>query len=229
MRIRDLGVMAEFVYEEESKPLPEGLVRSDRQAAVGSKWNAFQADAYTFGGKCVVAFRGTSGGGDAITDVALGVGMNSAYYEQGEEFVRKQNRSDVILCGHSLGGAIAQVVANRTNVPMVTFNAPGVAVLASRNILTANPGAAAVRIGGMVASAFARPGQALKDVKSAFNVVRGLNVCLIGDVVSLIGVHYGRVERILGGDSINPLKLHSIVTVNAVLATHPLGDRQAAF
>src|SRR5690606_11305611 len=130
MLIRDLGLMASAVYQQAGEDNVAGAVRIDRFDAQGSKWDAFQAAAYQMDGQTVVVFRGTTGVGDAITDLALGVGANSAYYEQGEAFAARQGGANIILCGHSLGGAIAQVVANRLRLPMVTFNAPGVAVLA---------------------------------------------------------------------------------------------------
>ena len=226
--IRDLGLMAAAVYEAAGADLVPGASRIDRQEAAGSRWDAFQAAAYTMSGKLVVVFRGTSSLGDGITDVALGLGMNSAYYEQGEAFVAKQGAGDIVLCGHSLGGAIAQVVGNRMGLPIVTFNAPGVAVVASRNIASATSVGTAVRVGGMLASAVVRPGQAWKDVKATFREVRGLNICLMADAVSRIGVHYGKVERI-PGTSMNPKTEHGIATVNAVLKKHPLGSRRVDF
>lgn len=227
LTIRDLGLMAGAVYEPAGQDKVPGAQNGDRHEAAGSGWDAFQASAYRMGGKTIVVFRGTSAVGDAITDVALGVGMNSAYYAQGQSFAESQS-GDIILCGHSLGGAIAQVVANRMRLPMVTFNAPGVGVLASRNAAGASTGASAVRIAGMLASAVVSPGQALQDMRSAFHVVRGVNICLMADAVSRIGLHYGPVERI-PGTSMNPATEHRMVTVNAVLATHPIGARTASF
>jgi hypothetical protein len=69
--------------------------------------------------------------------------------------------------------------------------------------------------------------QAARDVKSAFKVVRGLNVCLQNDMVSQIGVHYGEVIRI-PGTSANPLTEHGIATMNAVLTRNPVGQRPVA-
>jgi hypothetical protein len=103
-----------------------------------------------------------------------------------------------------------------------TFNAPGVAVFASRNMGTANPYAVTVRAAGAVASAFLHPIQAYRDVAATFNVVTGVNVCLSGDVVSQIGVQYGNVLRIPGTGA-NPLEQHGIATVIEVLRHNPVG------
>ena len=163
---------------------------------------------YTRGERKIVSFRGTrpeqvqaleSGqvGSDLIADLKLGLGINTSYFSEGEVFVaRHAQSSHVALVGHSLGGAVAQTVGNRLRLPFVTFNAPGVAVFASRNIGSANPGMASLRAVGNVISAFSKPGQALRDMTSAFYSVTGLNIRLSGDVISQIGVHYGRVETL---------------------------------
>jgi pimeloyl-ACP methyl ester carboxylesterase len=224
MNIRDLGMLAAAVYKEGGTynvpgiQLKNGtpLSAADHVDAVGSYWDAFQAAAYAYKGRLAVAFRGTTGVGDGMTDLALGLGMNSEYYEQAEAFVRKQNGRNIVLVGHSLGGAIAQVVGNRLELPIVTFNAPGVGVISSRHLATADLRMMKLRLAGMAASAVLKPGQAIKDIKSAFNVVRGYNICLMADAVSRIGLHYGRVERI-PGTSLNPYTEHLMATMNEVL------------
>lgn len=223
--IRELGLLADAVYTVNGTAGGAALI--SQRVATGS-WDGFQASVFLMRGFKVVAFRGTSVGGDVASDVALGTGMNSAYFEQGEEVVAQAGNNVSILCGHSLGGAIAQVVANRTGLPMVSFNAPGVAALASRNMGSASVLATSVRLTGMLASAVVRPGQAYRDVRATFRPVRGLNVCLENDAVSKIGIHYGAIQRIPGTSS-NPLTEHRMTTVNAVLATHALGAREAVF
>lgn len=227
MLIRDVGRMCSGAYKRAGSDGVEGAAVVGRHDANGS-WDAFQAVCYSCDNTLVVAFRGTDAAGDVVSDVVLGAGMNSGYFSDAEKFVKDVAGGNALVCGHSLGGAIAQVVANRMKLQMVTFNAPGVAVLASRNIAEANPIAAAVRVGGMLTSAVVRPMQAWRDMKSAFNTVRGINICLENDVVSKIGVHYGRVERIPGTSS-NPATEHRMATMNSVLAQHAIGAREAVF
>ena len=100
-------------------------------------------------------------------------------------------------------------------------------MFASRNIGQATVTLTAVRAAGFIVSALRHPMQAGRDIASAFNVVRGLNVCLENDVVSRIGIHYGNVLRI-PGTSANPLTEHGIATMNGVLATNPVGRRLVA-
>jgi len=185
----------------------------------------FKAAAYKGSGETVIAFRGTTASaGDVAADLQLGAGMNTSHFGQADDFVQDYLDADgLAFCGHSLGGAIAQIVGNRFDRKFATFNAPGVAVLASRNVLWSNPAMLGVRLAGTVISAIAHPVQAARDVKATFNVVQGVNICLQYDVVSRIGVHYGKVVRIPGTDA-NPAHQHSISTVVQVLEDNPVGQ-----
>jgi hypothetical protein len=210
----ELARLSEAVYQ--TSPAVDGWA-CKRVVHAKGKLDGFQAAAFARGKELVIAFRGTAQAVDAAVDLKLGIGMNSSYFAAGEEFTEPAELyTDVTLTGHSLGGAIAQVVANRQQLPMATFNAPGVAVLASRNIGEATVTMQAIRLVGMAASVVRHPLQAGRDVLAAFNVVRGVNLCLSNDPVSAIGNHYGKVLRIPGA-SMNPLTEHGIATVISVL------------
>ncbi len=225
--VRDLGLLANAVYE--TSPSAPGWTCADGHAAAGAM-DGFQAATFVKGDITVVAFRGTSQAMDGAADLALFTGMNSSYFAAGEAYAASLvGKENVVVCGHSLGGAIAQVVANRRGFRMVTFNAPGVATFATRNIGEAlvQP-AVGLRIAGNIAGAFIHPMQAARDVRAIFNVVQGLNICLDYDIVSHLGVHYGKVLRV-PGPSKNPKTEHLMDTVNAVLAKPGLGDRNVMF
>jgi pimeloyl-ACP methyl ester carboxylesterase len=220
--IRDLGLLANAVYDE--VPAVQGWSCPGHRVASGGL-NGFQAATFTQGGFTVLVFRGTAQVMDVAADLKLGTGMNSTYFSDGEAYAAAVPPGDnVYVCGHSLGGAIAQVVANRGGYKMVTFNAPGVAVFASRNIGDATLGMTAVRTGGMLLSSVRHPMQAYRDVRATFHTVRGLNIRLSMDAVSQMGVHYGELVTIQGPSS-NPLTEHRMTTMNEVLATNPLGGR----
>lgn len=222
--VSELGLLAEAVYD--SPPTAtNGWALLHFRAASGSL-SGFQAATFQKGSEIAIAFRGTAQPMDAAADLKLGTGMNSTYFSNGDDYAhRYRGVPDVFLCGHSLGGAIAQIVANRGGFKFATFNAPGVAVVASRNIGSASLTMSAIRTAGMLASALRHPIQAGQDVAAAFNTVHGVNVCLANDAVSKIGLHYGEVVRI-PGTSANPLTEHGIATVNGVLRTHALGSRR---
>ena len=146
--------------------------------------------------------------------------MNTCQYSLAEDFVDDLDlptETRVSICGHSLGGAIAQVVGNRQRIPFVTFNAPGVA-LVSRNwsevAVSGLVGMAYVRAAGTMASAVRHPLQAVQDLASLFHLARGLNFRLGWDVVGSVGVHYGRVIQIpYSGKALDVLAKHKMATV----------------
>jgi hypothetical protein len=127
----------------------------------------------------------------------------------------------VSVCGHSLGGAIAQIVGNRLRLPFVTFNAPGVGII-SRNVgevaSTVALGTMLTRSLGALSSAAMHPVQAAQDAASLTYRVRGANFRLGKDVVGCIGVHYGRVIEIpYSGGALDVGTKHRMVTVLAAL------------
>jgi len=108
-------------------------------------YGGFLANAYenSDGSQVVIAFRGTvpnsltATPGNVIADATfLGGSPNSVlrtYVEQAASFVAEvhDNLPDahIALTGHSLGGAIAQLVGNESGLQTVAFNAPGAADL----------------------------------------------------------------------------------------------------
>lgn len=179
---------------------------------------------YSNGNALVVAFRGTDHPSDLVEDAELTLGMNTAMYPIGEAVAAGAGSSGTVyVTGHSLGGAVAQVVGKRMELPFVTFNAPGVALIASRNIASASGLGLLMRMQGAVNSAITRPGQALRDVRSTFNSANGKNYRLSTDIVSATGVHYGEIITLPAGTA-NPATAHGIATMIGVLSTVSSGN-----
>lgn len=234
MTMIDLARISGAVYG--SPPTaPEGWTMG-AVSPPGGIWHNLQAAIYEKqGGGTAVAFRGTNlssanlygSAQDLHADITLGVGQNIARYAAAEDFMRQvRGRANLVVCGHSLGGAIAQVVGNRLRLRIATFNAPGVGVVASRNLGEVNPFMGAVRVVGMVAGAVGSPMQAWSDVTSAFHWVQGVNLRLDGDLVSAIGAHYGRLVTIAGPAGAGRLQQHFIDSVLLALAAQPrIGGR----
>lgn len=177
---------------------------------------------FTDGSVFVVAFRGTDNTSDLVEDAQLTFAINTAMYPIGEAVAAGAgSHGPVYVTGHSLGGAVAQVVGSRMGLPFVTFNAPGVALIASRNLWQTNPLAFQARAFGAAVSAITDPGQAYRDARAAFSIANGKNYRLSTDVVSGTGVHYGDVITLPAGTA-NPLTAHGIATMIGVL------DRVAA-
>lgn len=222
--VMEYAEMANAVYED--NPQVSGWERGPMQSSGSGVTNAFQGVIFRKGGETVVAFKGTSNPMDVAADVKLAVGMNTYQYSSARDFVQEHlayQRTNVSLCGHSLGGAIAQVIGNRMRMPFVTFNAPGVGLF-SRNILetaaTVATGSAAIRMAGTITSAVMHPVQAARDAAAVFNVVSGANFRLGSDVVGSTGVHFGRVIEIpYSGGALDVVTKHLMGSVIAALET----------
>jgi pimeloyl-ACP methyl ester carboxylesterase len=207
------GILSNAVYRDDlaAGSRVEGWTVARFLAGRGA---GLQAAVFTTGRTTVVAFKGTSpNASDILADLRLGVGMNTAYFSEAEQFVQDHaNLADLVVTGHSLGGAIAQVVGNRRRIPFVTFNAPGVALLATRNLHTVSPTLGAARLAGGVIGAFLNPMQTARDIGSAFHVSRGVNYRLSGDLVSRYGLHYGQIVNLEGrGDVLDQHRMTTMI------------------
>ncbi|MEO0912703.1 MAG: hypothetical protein AAFY59_06920 [Pseudomonadota bacterium] len=210
--IYEYALMADAVYSDD--PVVEGWTTAHFRSGLGS---GLQAATFTLGNTKVVAFKGTtpSQTSDLVADLKIGTGMNSSYFWDAEAYVEKfASEAGVVVTGHSLGGGIAQVVGNRRRLPFVSFNAPGVGLIASRNVLSANPVMTAVRVVGSTVSAVRHPLQMVRDVKAAFHKSLGVNFRLSGDLISEIGLHYGKIVTLAAsGDPLTQHKMEKVLEV----------------
>jgi hypothetical protein len=210
--ILDYGLMADAVYS--ANPSVPGWTTT---SFLEGGQSGLQAAVFTSGRMTVVAFRGTSGASDVVADLKICLGMNTSMFSEAEFFFgRHAPDEDAVLTGHSLGGAIAQIVGNRRRLPFVSFNAPGVALLASQNLASVVPALGAARIAlGATIGAIRHPMQTLRDIGAAFHTSLGVNYRLSGDLVSAYGLHYGPIVHLQGrGD---PLTQHRMTTMISTL------------
>lgn len=119
--------------------------------------DGFHAIAFQGPDGIVVAFQGTSDMMQVWTDSGFagtgpGVALLNSYYSVASTFldsVRQYAQTvglSVHLTGHSLGGAIAQMLGNQTGLDTVTFNAPGAKLfMQSQGILNATTTNANIR------------------------------------------------------------------------------------
>ena len=212
--VMDAAMAADAAYEPH--PRLEGWTLKTFRPSGKTIGDAFQGALFVRGDEAVIAFKGTSQKRDFIADAKLAVGMNTYQYSDACEFVDENvgPLKTAYLVGHSLGGAIAQIVANRRGLRFVTFNAPGVG-LASRNLdqmaVSVATGSAAVRLKGAVASAILHPTQALEDFMAFGRTVNGINYRVGKDAVGITGVHFGKVVELpWSGNATDVLAKHSM-------------------
>ena len=134
--VLDCARLCDAVYE--TNPAAAGWTRIGFHEAGYLPQSAFQGAAFQKAGTVVFAFKGTSVAsrsavGDVLADLKLGVGMNTVQFDLAGQFVEETLVPDghrVLLTGHSLGGAIAQIVGTFDDVSAVPEPSAG-ALLAS--------------------------------------------------------------------------------------------------
>ena len=231
--IMSLAKMSQDAYSGKASVPGAALHKFRPSTRSWREGDGFQGAIFKFEGGFICSFAGTDDAQDVVADAKLFLGMNTSQYSNAKDFLQKSDipaGSQIILAGHSLGGAIAQVIGNRLKLPFVTFNAPGVAI-ASRNAgemaVAGATGTMAARVGGMVVSAALHPHQALQDMASTFYWVDGVNFRLGKDIVGCTGVHYGKVIEIpYGGGTLDVAAKHKIGTVLTALADSPYAGMQ---
>lgn len=143
-----LALMASDVYNAKAVP-PPGFRQASASdlAAINLKPSdltsansTFAARVYVSGtgadAKYVVAFRGTQGGSDWVSNAKQAFGVSSDHYQKalaiGGQITLSGNQN-VTLTGHSLGGGLASAAAIASGQDAVTFNAAGLSDTTIRN------------------------------------------------------------------------------------------------
>jgi hypothetical protein len=122
--------MSNDVYTKGSTGAPFRVLREIRSGN-------FTAKVYALPGhNAVISFAGTDDKRDAVVEDAIGIGLTGStmFLHTTLAFAMakslKASYNAVEVCGHSLGGAYAQLVAREFELTCVTFNAPGAAQMA---------------------------------------------------------------------------------------------------
>jgi hypothetical protein len=159
------------------------------QVLLEDRYRNFAAKIYRQGQALIVSYAGTDDAQDAVVEDAVGIGLSGStlflHAGRATDLTRqlKDNMAahySVEVCGHSLGGAYAQLVARELDLTCVTFNAPGVSHMA----------------------AVALPGGVFNSVNQSIGTVRNLYGGLVDrntmyhfrhpqDAVSRVGQHCG--------------------------------------
>jgi hypothetical protein len=184
----------------------------------------FQAAYFTNnqGSEHVLAIAATQGWNftDILADSKLALSVMPRQASSAERFFKavippQTNPADVVVVGHSLGGALAQALGFWHGVRFVTFNAPGMMrILAGSMMNVAKP---------------QQLGRTWKwAAKSVFgNTERGINIIVSWDLIGNFGAHVGTAKRIPATAGTG-LKRHGPDAVQDAIFDYKIGGRRLA-
>lgn len=254
--ILDCAALADDVYADMGAP--GGWARVEA-AIPGKDWTGFAGAAYLGPqGALAIAFRGTEFGKDFVRDVVLAdiLGVFAqilpiSQVDHAEKFAKSAiavhgaTGKPVHIVGHSLGGALVQLVAGQLKGTIgVTFNAPGVSFHMSRALrkivnkdgilniraagdavskplsaLSAHIGARLITLKQVAVPGAAASGKVMKSVSAGFFV--GLQA---GPVLGAAATAAMMAPSVVGG----ALRAHGMATVIDALKNDAIGNRMAA-
>ena len=197
--------MANAVYEIDHHESSESYIVQDFKTVLfsdpvgwGATKTAFKGCVYLHMAEreAVIAFQGTvpSKGGDVLADAQIVAGLMPQYSSCAFRLFKRLKETypnhNVSLVGHSLGGAVAQIIGHWTGEPFVTFNAPGMwgHIQASKLV----PPKISTD------SARSRSGTSIGTALDKHRASTGRNFRNVFDPVSAYGSHYGPVTRFWG-------------------------------
>ena len=103
--------------------------------------NSFYAKSFYKDGTVVISMKGTQEGWDWISNGQMGGKIFPIQYSDAKKFYQKTKKDfpnqKIVFTGHSLGGSLAQLMANNTGCEAITFNAFGVGKILEKNAKTA--------------------------------------------------------------------------------------------
>lgn len=138
----ELASLAKMGYSDDKIKdfdTPEGKTQEEKLMDSGweekgsrNHWSGFEGRVFVNedDGTIAFSFGGTEHKRDYGADLLLATGRETGQYAQAEEFVEEMMKRypdyQPVLVGHSLGGAIAQHISMKKQIPATTFNAPGI-------------------------------------------------------------------------------------------------------
>lgn len=195
-----------------------------------------------------LSFRGTDNllSGDALADLAFATGHWNQQFQEAVDLVRQIQSGEVpeipfpidtnqlLVTGHSLGGGIAQLMAEAFNLRGASFDAPGTSAVARANDFQA------FRLMREMQEAEIRQ----DDAGFTASVSQFINYVSEGSAISSVASHFGDVKKIvnLTNPSITPflvgmagavtggaaLGFLGLMGTGNVLSSHPMSGIEQA-
>lgn len=214
--------LARAVYDKDDPDVYGWRMDKAKEWVTGT-WlgNGMQGGIYQNDDEIICAFKGTIMGSPlpqtimsdmtANLRIALGIIPNQA----GGAFAMVRAAQEIAqgrvvsVTGHSLGGALAQVVGKWCNVPFVTFNAPGMKFHVEAGKFNVF-----------------KPKQFLRSWRGTSDVF-GVNFCVQGDPISKFGTHIGRVIQL--PNTFPAGQRHDLRACMSALTHHQYWTKEALF
>ncbi len=137
----ELKALSESVYSGNENSIPKGWLKLSE---ADEKKSGFHAETFYRDGNIVIAIRGTDEiWNDFVKEDVLRLGLKRipSQYVDAQKFYNKVEKDfhdipnkKIIFTGHSLGGSLAQLMANKTGCEAVTFNAFGTGDILNGNV-----------------------------------------------------------------------------------------------
>jgi hypothetical protein len=163
-----------------------GKIKAPLAVLYEDRHENFAAKVYAGPSGAIIAYAGTDDARDALVEDAGGIGLlgntHVLHTSRAIQLARTylQRHRIVEVCGHSLGGGYAQLVARELDLTCVTFNAPGVSHMSGA---------------GLPGGVFNPVNTTVGDLRNLYGRFVDNNVMYHfrhpQDVVSLIGRHCG--------------------------------------
>ena len=125
----EMKALSQGVYKGNEKVIPKDWIKVSEY----DEKSGFHGEAFYKEGKIVIAMRGTElrDKNDISNDIKMSLCKKLPnQYVDAQKFYEKVKKDfpnkEIIFTGHSLGGSLAQLMANKTGLETVTFNAFGV-------------------------------------------------------------------------------------------------------
>lgn len=211
LMVNDYALICDKVYDETQSGGGNALVPGFTcTRLVTDPVNGFKGAIYTRENDCVVAYKGTEPTKgtsrlmkDLVADYRLAKGGIPKQVKPAAQLLdialRNHETKTIVICGHSLGGGLAQVVGYQTKTPFITFNAPPMATNVDdswaktvRSVVSKLPG------GSLAFPLWSKVAQFVAKRKGLGDTF-GVNLRMKSDIVSASfwgGDHVGRVINI---------------------------------